>query len=70
MRQKQWTTIFWEELDGAGALRGNGVLSPAVRRWVIRLALAGGWPLRQRSRPLGRVVALGGEGPRRAGRRS
>ena len=68
MRQEtQWTTIFWEGWTalalcaaavfwpGSAALGYPAVLWPG-------LALAAAVP-----RPLGRVVALGGEGPAAAG---
>ena len=57
MRQEtQWTTIFWE---GWTAL----ALCAAAVFWPGSAAL--GYPAVPR--PLGRVVALGGEGPAAAG---
>ena len=64
MRQEtQWTTIFWEGLDGAGALRSGGVLARQCGAGLSGCALAGAGPCGGGPRPLGRVVALGGEGP-------
>ena len=55
MRQEtQWTTIFWEGWT-ALALCAAAVFWPGC-------ALAGAGPCGGSPRPLGRVVALGGEG--------
>ena len=54
-------------LDGAGALRSGGVLARQCGAGLSGCALAGAGPCGGDPRPLGRVVALGGEGPAAAG---
>ena len=54
-------------LDGAGALRSGGVLARQCGAGLSGCALAGAGPCGGGPRPLGRVVALGGEGPAAAG---
>ena len=66
MRQEtQWTTIFWEGWT-ALALCATAVFWPGSAALGYP-AVAGAGPCGGSPRPLGRVVALGGEGSAAAG---